>query len=213
MKKYIAMLIVLVVSGMVAIAQPGMNHHNSAGESLFQKQLQALLEAQKGKGIGSFTVEELQKIAEQLSIAYRQEQHINKSRAISFMHPGMGQYMNRDALGGTLFLIGDLAVVAGTLVGAYFLLPADLQFEQLNYLTEPFSSIKERWLARNLEEALPVLGVLAGGALVKFGLGALSSSHAGGLAKKNVSEGKIKFEPHLFWDGHSGMGMGMRMKF
>ena len=127
------------------------------------------------------------------------------------MHPGMGQYMNHDTLGGTLFLIGDLAVFAGTLVGAYFLLPADLQFDRLNYLTTPFSTIKDRWLARNLEEALPVLGVLAGGALVKFGLGALSSSHAGSLAKKNVSEGKISFEPQLFWDGHPGMGM--RIKF
>jgi hypothetical protein len=66
-------------------------------------------------------------------------------------------------------------------------------------------------MARNLEEALPVLGVMAGGALVKFGLGILSSTHAGSLAKKNVSEGKIKFEPLLFWDGHPGMGM--RMKF
>lgn len=64
----------------------------------------------------------MKELALNLSIPFQKMQYVNKSKKASFILPGLGQYMNDDPLSGTLFLISDMAVTAGTLVGAYYLL-------------------------------------------------------------------------------------------
>ena len=114
-----------------------------------------------------------------------------------------------------LFLTTNLVVAAGTLIGAYFLLPADLQFDQLDYFYTAFDTIKETWKSHTLVEMLPAMGVMAGGWLVKGGLRLWSAKHAAKLAKENIESGKITFEPTLLMKlgGPGSMGFGMRVMY
>ena len=54
----------------------------------------------------------------ELSIPFQKLQFVKKSKAASTFLPGIGQYMNNDPLGGTFFLLTDIAVTAGTIIGA-----------------------------------------------------------------------------------------------
>ena len=109
----------------------------------------------------------------------------------------------------------DLVTGVGTLLGAYFLLPADLQFTQLNYFTEPYSAIEGAWKDQSFVDLLPSMGVLAGGGLVQAKLRGVSSNHAAKLAEQNIAAGNITFEPKLtvLHGGPAAMGFGMGMKY
>jgi hypothetical protein len=170
-------------------------------EHLFLTEVREILEAEKDRQIGSFTVGELQEILEQLSVAHQQELFISRSKRASFLFPGAGQHMNRDHLSGSLFMAADLALVAGTLIGAYYLLPADLRFDQLNYFTTPAATIKDRWKAHSMEDLLPAMGATFGGSLLRLGLRFWSSAHARKLARDNVDKGTISFQPLPLWRG------------
>ena len=75
--------------------------------------------------------------------------------------------MNDDAVSGALFLAADILVAAGTLVGGYFLLPSELQFNNLDYFNTSHTEIKAAWKgaveSATFMEALPTLGVMTGG--------------------------------------------------
>jgi hypothetical protein len=141
--------------------------------------------------------------------------------------PGVGQFMAGDPVSGSLFVAGDLALFAGTVLGAYFLLPSNVQFGTgngtagagLDYLNTPLVGIKNAWEANSLLAYLPSIGVVAGGMILKHLLGWWSSKSAAGLARQNIADGKVTFEPELvpFWgqpDGHwFGPGMMMRWRY
>ena len=165
--------------------------------------MQQLLEPLSGTPIGDFTPGQLHRLALDLSVPVQKIRFIERSRTASFILPGSGQFMNRDPLDGTLFLLSTLALTAGQLIGAYFLLPDDLQFDRLDYWDTGLSTIGERWSDHSLQDYAPAFGVMVAGMLLKTGLRFLSSAHAGRLAEENVRSGRITFEPQLIapWPG------------
>lgn len=173
--------------------------------------------------VGGFTLNEMKEVALDLSIPFQKMQHVKESKIASAVLPGLGQYMNNDPLGGTLFLISDITVIAGTLIGAYFVLPDELRFDRLNYFSDSRSTIRDRWDNQSFNDLLPTMGVMVGGFVVSGVIRLLSAEHAGKLAQKNIAEGKIQFEPKLILPAfdssvehgynQDGFGLGMRIGF
>jgi hypothetical protein len=165
-----------------------------------------------GTPLGTLTVGDLQKLAGRVSIVVQKIQYVQKVRRASFLLPGAGQFMTGDALGGSLFLAGDLALITGTLIGAYFLLPANVQFRDLDYFHVPLGSIRTAWESNSLTDYLPSIGLLAGGMVLKAVLGHFSAVNAEQEARTSIAEGKVTFTPNLDVFGR-GFGMGVRMGF
>jgi hypothetical protein len=167
-----------------------------------------------GEGeLGALTYAQLREAAERLSVARQKDRFVARSKALSLMMPGSGQFLNKDYGSGAGFLAADLALLAGTLVGAYYLLPSDLRFDQLDYFHDPFDDIHDAWRDHSFTDYLPSLAVLAGGGVLKAILGQLSSAHAGRLARRNIDAGKIRFEPNLLAMPDGGMMMGLGWRY
>lgn len=174
----------------------------------YLEQMRELLQPMADTPIGSFTPAQLRQLALELSVPAQKILFIQRSRTASFVLPGSGQFLNRDPLNGTLFLLANVALTAGQLVGAYLLLPDDLQFRNLDYWDTGLSTIANRWEDHSLRDYAPAVGVMVGGALVKLALRALSSSHAARLAERNIASGRITFEPRLLGPGFLLSGDG-----
>lgn len=222
MKKWLVILLIVMVAGSV-FAQTSRysrtgDHRPMIGmeeEELLKQQLEEVLAGLENTAIGDLTIGEAGKLLGEMSIAYQKAAFVTKSRAMSWILPGLGQFMNNDAGMGVLFLSVDLLAGAGTLLGAYFLLPGELQFDQLNYFKDPYSTIQQRWEDQSFVDLLPSLGVLAGGVLIQVVLRGVSSKHAVRLAERNIAEGNITFEPKMYMlpIGPGAMGFGMGMKY
>ena len=120
--------------------------------------------------------------------------------------------MTGDTLGGWLFVAWDLTVLVGTVVSAYFVLPANVQFGSLDYLNSPLSTIRTAWGTNSIGSYLPFLGVVAGGVILETVLRYVAADNAARTARKNIEEGKVTFQPTLdFMDG--GLGFGMQMGY
>ena len=212
MKKSIVVLTLLSLTAF-AFAMPPMPHHygRSGGEYL-KAELQAVLAETSGQTLGELTGERVEQLAGRLSVARQKDAYVARAQAMSFMSPGLGELITKDYAAGALFLGADLAVAAGTLVGAYFLLPEELQFKHLDYFNSSYAAIRDRWEAQSFVDLLPTVAVLAGGGLVKGVLGGLSAKHAGKVARRNIEQGRVTFEPNLFLlpNGPVMMGMGLR---
>jgi TM2 domain-containing membrane protein YozV len=223
MKKWLVILLVVTVAGSVFAGSPGhsrsMDHRSMTwmgiDEEFLEQQLEAALAGKKNTAIGDLTIGEAEELLGEISIAYQKAAFVAKSRAMSMMLPGLGQFMNDDVGMGVLFLSADLLVGAGTLLGAYFLLPDELRFDQLNYFNDSYATIKGQWEAQSFADFLPSIGVLAGGGLIQLVLRGVSSKHAARLAERNIAEGKITFEPKVYTlpVGPGAMGFGMGMKY
>jgi len=221
MKKWlVVLLLVSVAAGTLSAGSPGqskMKDHNIWGmeEQLLERQLEAVLAGKESTVLGELTVGEAQDLLGEISIAYQKAAYVSKSRAASFMLPGIGQFMNDDPGMGALFLGLDLAAGVGTLLGAYFLLPDELQFDQLNYFKDSFDEIEVAWKDQSFVDLLPSIGILAGGAVVQGILRGVSSNHAARLAEERIAAGQITFEPKLsvLPAGAGAMGFGMGMKY
>jgi len=223
MKKWLVILLILTVAGSVFAGSPGhsrsMDHRSmmwmGMEEELLKQQLEAVLAGEENTAIGDLTIGEAEELLGEISIAYQKAAFVAKSRAMSMMLPGLGQFMNHDVGIGVLFLSADLLVGAGTLLGAYFLLPDKLRFDQLNYFTDSYATIKGQWETQSFVDFLPSIGVLAGGGLIQAVLRGVSSRHAAALAEQNIAEGNITFEPKVYMlpFGPGAMGFGMGMKY
>jgi hypothetical protein len=188
-----------------------------AKKSDLQKEIEDILAQNGTTQIGSMSVADVQKILGEISVARQKDAYVQRARAASFMVPGVGQFMGGDPVGGSLFLAGDVALFAGTVLGAYFLLPANVQFGTgagtgaggLDYLGTPLIGIKNAWEANSLMSYLPSVGVMVGGMVLKHLFGWWSSKSAAALARQNIADGKVTFEPDLlpYW-GHGGPGFG-----
>jgi hypothetical protein len=169
----------------------------------------AALAADRGSSqLGSMTVADVEKAVARLSVAMQQEAWIHGSAMASLALPGLGQFLNRDPLGGSLYLAGSAAVAAGTLVGAYFLLPANVQG---NWFTTPIGNLETAFKSNGVAAYLPSLGVMAAGAVVDAVLRCISTSGAARLAERKVLDGTVSFEPVLITSG-MGMRLGVRFK-
>ncbi len=168
----------------------------------------ALAKERGDSELGSATIDDVETAVARLSIAMQQEAWIHGSAMASMAVPGLGQFMNRDALGGALYLTADVAVQAGALVGAYLLLPPNLK---VNWFTTPIGGLDAAFRANSVIDYLPSIGVLAAGAVLDMVLGHLSARGAVRLAEKNVLDGTVAFEPVLITSG-TGLGFGMKLR-
>jgi hypothetical protein len=202
----------IILVAVLAVATAAGAKQNAAIGGV-QEEISAVLQEMSADQIGTLSVADLVKVASRVSIAEQKTAYVQRARMASMMFPGAGQFMTGDTLGGSLFLLGDIAVMAGAMVGSYFLLPSDLQFTGTDYLNNHFDVIKAKWEAHSFMDYLPAFGVMAGGMLLKGILGHFSAVNAAGEARQNIADGKITFTPSFgFLGGRFGMGMGMRMK-
>jgi stage V sporulation protein SpoVS len=168
----------------------------------------AAITAERGTSeLGTMTAADVEAAVARLSVAMQQEAWIRGSAMSSLALPGLGQFMNRDPLGGSLYLAGSAAVTVGTLVGAWFLLPADVQG---GWFTTPIGALEAAFASHTIVEYLPSLGVMAAGAVVDAVLRCLSATAGASLAERRVRDGTVGFEPVLI---SSGKGMGLGVKF
>lgn len=163
---------------------------------------------------GSITIGEYRSLMAKLSVLRQESAYVSKTAGSSFFMPGSGHIMN-DAVGqGILFGAGGVIISAGTLVGAYFLLPESVQFTELNYFTDPFAEIETAWKALSFTDLLPSLGVLAGGGLIDMIYRGIVAKNAAELARERIDSGAKEFEPEFGLILSGGMPMvGMRHKF
>ena len=198
MKKLLLLLSALTIAVSAFAEGPvGVTAMEKDDYQIYKEEAAEILGTKENYPVGDFTMSEMKDLALELSIPFQKMQYVKESKTASAVFPGMGQYMNDDPVNGTLFLLSHLSVTAGTLIGAYFMLPDELQFDNLNYISDSYSTINERWENQSIKDMLPTMGVIAGGFIVNSVIRYLSSAHAGKLAQKNIADGKIKFEPKL----------------
>jgi hypothetical protein len=209
MKKISIVILILMVGLDAAYAFPEYKY------GYVDSEIAAIEKEMGASTIANLTIKDAEAIAGRISIAIQKERYVERSAFASMVLPGVGQFMNNDALGGTLFMGGYFLLLAGTLVTGYFLLPANVQFNNLDYLNTPLANIHNTWASNNLLSYLPTAGVLAGGMILGMVLRHFSSQNAAELASKNITDGKVTFEPtfSLFEGGRvPGFGFMMRMR-
>jgi len=224
MMKRLAVAALLITLAGMAFASPRGSHDPYAHPGLdlppyVAQELQTILEENAAGTIGSLTGEQLRALLERMSVAAQKQAFVARSKAMSFMLPGLGQMVNKDYTAGTLFLLADVALFTGTALGAYFLLPGQVRFDQLDYFDTSFADIRVAWEGQSFRDYLPSMAVMAGGGLAMAILGGIASEHAGRLAERNVADGTIRFEPRLLAGflpaagpgPHGGPGGGWRM--
>jgi len=176
-----------------------------------QAALGAALQEMSASQLGTLTVSDLTLLAARISIAEQQDRYVQKARSASWHLPGVGQFMTGDSLGGSLFLAGGVTVIAGTLIGAYLLLPSNVQFSSLDYFHDPLSTIRSRWEGNSIVDYLPSCGIMLGGMILKSILGHFAAEEAVKKAHENIADGTVTFTPNFdFLGGRPGVGMRMR---
>jgi hypothetical protein len=221
MRRFLAgSVFILLAAG--AFALPGAMAHGGPwmgdpSAKALNAEITAILDQNAQTQLGTMTIGDLEKLEGQISIAIQKEEYINAVRRASFFMPGMGQLRTGDTLGGSLFLAGDIAVTAGTLLGAYFLLPSNVQFAHLDYLDTSVSSIHSTWYSNTLADYAPSIAVAVGGMAAQMILRWVSAKDAEAKAREAVASGKVTFQPQLVplfgplgLDGRPGIGFGWR---
>ena len=204
-----ALLIVLAAS--VAFADSGYDRPLDA-------ELQMVFKDYANIPLAEFAVGDLFDIAGQLSIPLQEQAYIRKAAFASMIVPGFGQFVTEDAVAGSLYLTADLLIGAGAMAAMYFLLPPELQFDQLDYFNATSAEIKTAWQTAidglTFTDALPSIGVAMGSMLLQHGLRFFSARQAADQAYSNIEDGTVTFAPRpmivLDRMGRMGFGMGLR---
>lgn len=181
----------------------------------FEQERQAVLNDYGDFVPSQMTIAEIQEVNGALSIPVQQERFVAGSAFASFIAPGLGQFINQDRRSGALFAAADFAITAGTLAGAYFLLPDELRADELDYLDSTKTEIADTWEAAftdiTVAESLPLVAVLSTGFVLDRILAGFSARHAGRLALSRIEAGEIEFEPRpelIMRHGRFGIGIG-----
>lgn len=198
MRRFIAVAAV-VLGAALTFAQPmaggpaGM-HGALFGAGPFGSDPSFLATALGDRKLGDLDGPALADLAKQLRTTALERAYVARASALSFMMPGAGQFYAGNPAGGAAFAAGQLAVVGGTLAGAYFLLPADLRFDSLNYFAAPISTIKTTWENHSIADYLPTMGIMAAGMIVDMPLRFFASKGAAADALAAVKAGKVNLE-------------------
>ncbi len=147
--------------------------------------------------LGDFDVAALASLRERLSIAAQKDEYVRSISAHSFALPGLGQFETGDTASGFGFMGLNLATIAGTIVLAYYALPADLRFNHIDYFRDSFSSIRDAWEGHSLVDYLPTAGVLLGGMIVDAIIRSWAARDAGSGATRLIDTGAVKFTPRI----------------
>ena len=145
--------------------------------------------------LANLAVEDLLYVVNLTSLAYQQQDYVQKSARLSRMVPGLGQYMNGNTGTAFGFFAADLAIKATVLVLGYLLLPASVQHSNLNYLQTPVADIEARWKALTTGELLPSVALAASGSILSAIVRQFASRDARDLAMQSIEEGTVVFQP------------------
>ncbi len=212
MKHAVALFLIVGVAA-AAIADGPMHSDPFAAEA------RTIMQEYWDRSPADLTFAEIDELSAALSVPAQKAAYVKKSAFASMMMPGLGQFKNRDPLAGSLFLLGDIAVTAGTAVGLYFLLPDELKADQLDYFNTPYADIRTAWESAyesaTLVDSLPFWGVATGGMLLKNVLSHFSGRHAARLAMERIESGDVTFEPRagIFSDMHGRPGIGFGLSY
>ena len=199
-------------TGAPAAGTPAASTPEASPPSFMEQEIEAAAAELSSAQVGTMTVDDLEKIAAHLAIAVQKERYVERIQERLIHASGRRAVHGRRHSGGWLFVAWDVTVLAGTLVSAYFVLPANVQFGSLDYLNAPLSSIQTAWGSNSLLSYLPLAGVLAGGMILDIVLRHVSADNAARTARKNIAEGKVTFQPSFELD-EGRLGFGMRMSF
>ncbi len=214
MKRTIIAAFAILAISATAFAQPMMmGHGRAAGERVltlsggYAGAELAVLESELGpRPIGELSGSELAGYRARIEAAIRKDAYVMRSARMSMFFPGAGQIRNGDTAEGIGFIAMHTATIAGTLAGLYFLLPSDLRFENLDYLSSSKQAIHDAWMAHSLEDYLPAMGMAMAGMLVDGGVRHWSSISAANGARAAIESGKARLGP-VAGPGYLGMGM------
>lgn len=182
--------------------------HHDIEFDYFMEELDRLLEEKGDKQIGSLTIGELNQVAEDLSVSIQKSLFIERSRRSSMLFPGLGQFRNGDTLNGVLFTTANLLTLSGAFLGAYFLLPEDVQFHETNPFTDNISDVRRAWGNHSFVEYLPSIGGFLTGMALNIVVRIISANHAENLARENIEKDKVEFEPYTFLGYKRGLFYG-----
>ena len=198
MRKLVALVLMMTVVAW-CFAEQNVGGDKNDEYLVYWDKASAILETVANIPVGDLTFNEMRAFALDISVPFQEMQFVKDSKSASAMIPGLGQYMNNEPISGTLFLLSDLAIVAGTVVTAYHFLPEDLKFNNLDYASESSATIEAIWNAQSSEDMAPSIGIVAAGILTSSVVRIISSANAGKLAHRNIAEGRITFEPKLLF--------------
>ena len=213
MKRILLTLLILALAGV--LFADDRDHHRD----MFAGETEAILDEYRDRTPASLTFGEIEEIAAALSIPAQKAAYVRGAAMASAMIPGLGQFKTGDPMSGTLFLLGDLVISAGTAVGLYFLLPSELQFGQLDYFNTPLTGIHGAWEAAyetaTFAEMWPIMGVTTASMILKGVLSHFASRHARELAIANIENGTVTFESRagFTFGPHGEMGLGFGLKY
>ena len=158
------------------------------------------------KSFAEFTVKDLMTVRDRLSVAAQKDHYVNRIATESYSFPGW-TIRGRGHRGRACFLTLDIAVIAGTLVAAYYLLPADLRFDRVNYFGDSASTISNAWNGHSFTDFLPMIGAVAGGFVIDQIVRHFASTHARREATRAVDLQRVTFTPQI---GIGFMGFDLR---
>jgi hypothetical protein len=156
--------------------------------------VQSELGAQK---IGDVEVAAFLSVRDRLSIAAQKDAYVRKTAMQSFLLPGLGQLETGETAAGIGFMAFDLGVIAGTLAGAYYLLPSDLRLDRIDYFRDNVAAINNAWCSHSLTDYLPAFGALLGGMVIDQAIRHWSAASARRGATRAIDEGRATFTPRL----------------
>ncbi len=156
------------------------------------------LEQRDEEQLGDLTIGDLRELGATLSVIAQEEDYVRSARQSSRFIPGSGHFKIDEGGRGAAFLSGSLLVTAGTLVGAYFVLPEDVQFGEVDYVNDSFREIGSAWRGESIASILPAFGVLIGGGIVQGILGEIAANDAEKLAREQIESGEKTFAPQPF---------------
>ncbi len=198
------MIAVCIAIGAGALsAQPAWQRHMGEGpRSEFslsgpyaEAELGAIRTELGDQEFGELTLARLEPYWTRMNLALSKDQYLQRVSKMSMILPGAGQFENGDTSKGVGFLSFHIAVVTGTLAGFYFLLPADLRFDRLDYFNTSFKDINDAWEAHSLNDYLPSIGLMLAGSLIDLGVRFWASGDAYSGARAAVDSGRAELKP------------------
>jgi hypothetical protein len=151
----------------------------------------------QGQTMGDIDAATLFAVRDRLSIASQKDAYVRDIGIRSLLLPGLGQLQVGDTAGGIGFLAADIGVLAGAIVGAYFLLPSDLRFDRIDYFGSSVSSIHSAWNSHSVTEYLPAFGAFMAGMVLDQTLRHWSAAIARREAAAAVESGTVSFTPRI----------------
>ena len=163
----------------------------------------AWAQARSSLKTSDLTVADWKALAEAESVERQERGYVMGASVSSFLLPGLGQFKVGDPLGGTLNLVGHVALVGGTLYGAWLLMPADIKNADRDQRREKFGAT----LFSDPAQVAPVVGIVVGGVALSIVQRFWASGDAKAQALSNLESGKVVFEPQF----DHGFGFRLRM--